>query len=275
MTTSNVAVSESKAIILSDDSLQTIDVTIKDKIDLDITIAENTFGSCYIKVNGNGMFNLKVNVNDNANWSILMMNESDQQIESFENWNLKKNASIQLAIGELTAGQHKKNIVYHLLEEGSSINVRGASLVQSKLEAIIKAIHYKGNTHAQIDNYGIVLQECEYTLDVIGQIEKKAKQSKTHQISRVMNFGLRPKTSVNPKLIIDENDVEASHAASMGQPDPIQVYYLQSRGMNRSEALKLISLGYLLPIIDVIEDENVKETLREAVKEKVSNSCLM
>lgn len=275
MTTSNVVVSKSSAIVLNDAFLQTIDVIVDEEINLDVTIKKNTFGSCYIKVNGNGTFNLNVDVNDDANWSILMMNESDKEISFFENWNLKKNATIQLAIGELTAGQHKKNMVYHLLEEGSSINVRGANLVQSKLVSMMKAIHYKGNTHAQIDNYGIVLQECEYTLDVIGQINKKAKQAKTHQISRVMNFGLKPKTSVNPKLIIEENDVEASHAASMGQPDPLQVYYLQSRGMNRSDALKLISLGYLLPIIDVIEDENVKESLKKAVIEKVNNSCLM
>ncbi len=275
MTTSNIVVSESSTIVLNDAFLQTIDVIVDEEINLDVVIKKNTFGSCYIKVIGNGTFNLNVEVNDDANWSILMMNESDNEISFFENWNLKKNASIQLAIGELTIGQHKKNIVYHLLEEGSSINVRGANLVQSKLVSMMKAIHYKGNTHAQIDNYGIVLQECEYTLDVIGQINKKAKQAKTHQISRVMNFGLKPKTSVNPKLIIEENDVEASHAASMGQPDPLQVYYLQSRGMNRSEALKLISLGYLLPIIDVIEDENVKESLKEAVIEKVNNSCLM
>lgn len=275
MTTSNVVVSKSSAIVLNDAFLQTIDVIVDEEINLDVTIKKNTFGSCYIKVNGNGTFNLNVDVNDDANWSILMMNESDKEISFFENWNLKKNATIQLAIGELTTGQHKKNMVYHLLEEGSSINVRGANLVQSKLVSMMKAIHYKGNTHAQIDNYGIVLQECEYTLDVIGQINKKAKQAKTHQISRVMNFGLKPKTSVNPKLIIEENDVEASHAASMGQPDPLQVYYLQSRGMNRSDALKLISLGYLLPIIDVIEDENVKESLKNAVIEKVNNSCLM
>ena len=90
-----------------------------------------------------------------------------------------------------------------------------------------------------------------------------------------MNFDEKPKTFVNPKLIIDENEVEASHAASVGQPDILQVYYLQSRGLDRSESLKLISLGYLLPIVDVIENEEVKNTLKDAVIKKVSESCLM
>ncbi len=275
MASSDFHVNQSDRIVLNPGSLQTILINVKDDMNLELDIPENTKGSCYMTISGNGVFRLNVNVETNSDWSILMMNESDNSISFEENWNLKKDAQIHLSIGELTAGNHVKNALFHLLEEGSSINVRGANLVQSKLVATLKAIHYKGNTTAQIDNYGIVLQECEYTLDVIGQIEKAAKNAKTHQISRVMNFGLRPKTSVNPKLIIDENDVEASHAASMGQPDVLQVHYLQSRGLNKSEALKLISLGYLLPIVDVIEDEIVKEKLKDAVIEKVNQSCLM
>ncbi len=275
MANSEFHVDQSNRIVLNQGSLQTISINVSDDMDLELIIPKNTFGSCYMSIRGSGKFQLNVNAEMDSNWSILMMNESDESILFEENWNIKRNAQIQLSIGELTSGNHVKNSIYHLLEEGSSINVRGANLVQSKLIATLKAIHYKGNTSAQIDNYGIVLQGCEYTLDVIGQIEKAAKKAKTHQISRIMNFGLKPKTSVNPKLIIDENDVEASHAASMGQPDVLQVHYLQSRGLSKSEALKLISLGYLLPIVDVIEDEIVKEKLKDAVIEKVSNSCLM
>jgi Fe-S cluster assembly protein SufD len=275
MTASNIQINESNRIVLSDDALQSISVTVSEKLKLDIETPSNTFGKCYIKIDGHGVLDLNVTINEDSNWSFLMMNQSDEEIEFNEEWNLKKNAEINLAIGELSLGTHIKIATYNLLEEGSSIFVRGASLVQSKLTSTIQAIHHKGNTHAQIDNYGIVLANCEYTLDVIGKIEKAAKNAKTHQNSKVMNFGQKPKSSINPKLIIDENDVEASHAATIGQPDPMQVYYLQSRGMDKGEALKLISLGYLLPIIDVIEDSEVKEALREAVVEKVRTACLM
>lgn len=275
MTASNVQINESNQIVLREDVLQTISVLVSEKLKLDIETPPNSFGRCYLKIDGSGEIDLNVTVNENSNWSFLMMNQSDQEIEFSEEWNLKKNSEVNLAIGELSLGNHTKNAVFNLMDEGSSVFVRGASLVQSKLSSMIKVIHHKGNTHAQIDNYGIVLENCEFTLDVIGQINKASKQAKTHQISKVMNFGLKPKSSINPKLVIDENDVEASHAATIGQPDPLQVYYLQSRGMDKGEALKLISLGYLLPIIDVIQDEQVKEALREAVIDKVSKACLM
>lgn len=275
MTASNIQVNESSRIVLQDDALQSVSVLVSDKLKLDIDVPSNTCGKCYIKINGCGEFNLNVTMNQDSNWSFLMMNESDEEITFFEEWNLKQNAEVILAIGELTLGNHTKNTVYNLMEEGSSIFVRGANLVQSKLTSTITAVHHKGNTFAQIDNYGIVSQNCEFFMDVIGKIEKGAKNAKTHQISKVMNFGHNPMSSINPKLIIDENDVEASHAATIGQPDPLQVYYLQSRGMTKGDALKLISLGYLLPIIDVIEDEQIKEVLKDAVIEKVNNACLM
>jgi Fe-S cluster assembly protein SufD len=50
---------------------------------------------------------------------------------------------------------------------------------------------------------------------------------------------------------------------------------LQSRGLSRSESLKLITLGYLLPIIEVIDDDNIKERLSLEISKKVSESCLM
>ena len=35
----------------------------------------------------------------------------------------------------------------------------------------------------------------------------------------------------NPILLIDEDDVMAGHAASVGRVDPTQLYYLMSRGI--------------------------------------------
>lgn len=268
-------INQSSELTLKHGQFNSIKVVVKDKLDLVLTIPSRSNGSLLLETYGSGNLNIVFLVLEDSDWSVLMMNQSDESLTVVEDWQIRRNASIALSIGEMTQGQHQKDANYNLLEEGSSINVRGATLVQSKLSASLTANHFKGNTWAQIDNYGIVLKECEFSLEVIGKIEKAAKNAKTHQTSRVMNFDERPKTFVNPKLIINENEVEASHAASMGQPDEIQVYYLQSRGLNRSESLKLISLGYLLPIVNVIENEVVKEKLKEAVITKVSESCLM
>ena len=268
-------IASSTTLKLAEGGLHTVNIQVKDDIEVTLIAPFRTKGNALINVFGTGKLNLNVIIEDSADWSILEMNQSDSSIVFDERWTLKKNANALVANGELTAGSHIKKVYYDLVEEGATLHVRGAMLVQSKLDIVLTANHVKGNTYCEINTYGIVLKECALKLDVVGIIKNKAKNAKTHQISRIMNFDIKPNTSVNPKLIIDENDVEASHAASVGQPDALQVYYLQSRGMTKSESLKLMSLGYLLPIIEVIDNDMVKEALREAVIKKVSESCLI
>lgn len=266
---------KSSTLELEPSGLHTVNIQVNEEIEVTLIAPKRTKGNALINISGQGKLNLNVVVEESSDWSILEMNQSDFSIQFEERWTLKRNSNVLLAVGELTAGKHIKNVNYDLVEEGAVLNVRGATLVQSKLDAVLTANHLKGNTYCEINTYGIVLKECALKLDVVGVIENKAKNSKTHQTSRVMNFDIKPNTSVNPQLIIDENDVEASHAASVGQPDELQVYYLQSRGMSKSESLKLISLGYLMPIVDVIENEVVKEALKEAVIKKVTESCFI
>jgi Fe-S cluster assembly protein SufD len=55
----------------------------------------------------------------------------------------------------------------------------------------------------------------------------------------------------------------------LGQPDENQLYYMQSRGMNRTQAIQLLTIGYLLPIATIIDDETVREEIREEIEKKV------
>ena len=68
---------------------------------------------------------------------------------------------------------------------------------------------------------------------------------------------------------IDENEVKASHALSIGQPDEEQLYYLCSRGLSKQQAMGLLSVGYFLPVLDLVEDKELYESLRTYMESKV------
>ena len=67
-------------------------------------------------------------------------------------------------------------------------------------------------------------------------------------------------------MLIDENDVEASHATSVGSVDENQLFYMQTRGLTKKEVLSLIAVGYLSFITDVIDDEDLKNEFVELLK---------
>jgi Fe-S cluster assembly protein SufD len=74
--------------------------------------------------------------------------------------------------------------------------------------------------------------------------------------------------NVNPILLIDEYDVKAGHGATIGKLEAEQLYYLQSRGLTKQQAEKLIIHGFIKPIIDHIKDE----VIATRIEEKIFNS---
>ena len=68
-----------------------------------------------------------------------------------------------------------------------------------------------------------------------------------------------------PILKIDCDDIEASHACSIGNLNENHIFYLMSRGISEDEARKLIVEGYLNPISSYFDEQNASE-ISEKIK---------
>ena len=118
-------------------------------------------------------------------------------------------------------------------------------------------------------NFSVLLDKGQYEMVANGNIKKGCVEAQSHQATRVLTLGQGHKTKVIPLLLIDENDVKASHALTIGQPDEDQLYYLQSRGLTTKQAVGLLSVGYFLPVIELIDNEEEKVQLRQEMESKV------
>ena len=106
-------------------------------------------------------------------------------------------------------------------------------------------------------------------MEACGKIVKGAHDSASHQASRVLTLSNQQSSEVIPLLLIDENDVKASHATTLGQPDENQLYYLQTRGLSRRQALGLLTVGYIMPITELFDQEEVRTALKDEIEMKV------
>ena len=75
------------------------------------------------------------------------------------------------------------------------------------------------------------------------------------------------RSDANPILLIDENDVTAGHAASIGQVDPEDMYYLMSRGLDKATAERLVVRGFLGSVIVEIPVKEVRAEMIETIDE--------
>ena len=78
------------------------------------------------------------------------------------------------------------------------------------------------------------------------------------------------KIKAMPNLFIDEYDVIAAHAASIGSISKDDLFYLMSRGLTLEEASKLIVLGFVQPLLDKIDNKELREEIKQNFEEKLS-----
>ncbi len=101
------------------------------------------------------------------------------------------------------------------------------------------------------------------------RVEKGAQKTNAYQECR--NLMLSPTTHAVPipGLEILANDVRCTHGATVGRVDREQLFYLQSRGLSRAEAERLIVRGFFQDVLDRIELEPVRETVAAALEARI------
>ncbi len=73
-----------------------------------------------------------------------------------------------------------------------------------------------------------------------------------------------------PGLEILADDVRCTHGATVGKIDPVEVFYLQCRGIPKEEAERLIVRGFFDPIMQRIPFEGVRARLEQAIVDKLT-----
>lgn len=254
-----------------------IDSSLAESQDISITVKRREQLTGIVTINGDKplQLNLSIDVNEDGDLTLLVINRNNASVSLNEYCAQKHSSKAVIAHAELNGADTTLETDYQLLEEGCELTALSVSLSGVKKVFHQNTTHKAGNTTAHINNYGVVMAHGLTDLVVKNTIEKGSHGSSTHQTSRLLTYDKTAVGKILPILYIYDNDVAASHAATLGQPDEEQLYYLQSRGLARSEALRLITTGYLLPITKIIDNPELDELLKQEIEEKVSQGCLM
>ncbi|KMK77592.1 Fe-S cluster assembly protein SufD [Alkalihalobacillus pseudalcaliphilus] len=182
-----------------------------------------------------------------------------------------RNARVEWALGQMNNGNTVSENTTHLIGEGSTGDAKTVSVGtgSQKQNFTTSIIHHGKHSDGQILKHGVMLDNATMIFNGIGKIEHGATKSNAEQTERVLMLSEKARGDANPILLIDEDDVTAGHAASVGRIDPIQMFYLMSRGIPRKEAERLVIHGFLAPVVEELPIASVKERLREAIERKV------
>ena len=105
-------------------------------------------------------------------------------------------------------------------------------------------MHIAGRSHSTLLSKGAVADDSRSVYTGLIEIEKGAKRTDARQTNH--NLLLSPTAHADsvPNLDIRENDVMCAHASSVGPLDELQRWYIESRGVDRNEAERLMIQGF-------------------------------
>ena len=100
-------------------------------------------------------------------------------------------------------------------------------------------------------------------------VRPDAQKTIAMQTSRNMVLSEHAKADAIPNLEIEANDVRCGHAASVGPVEEETLFYLQSRGIPRDEAERLVVTGFFQEVLDRVTLDEVRTGAELAIQEEL------
>ncbi|HEX5240385.1 MAG TPA: SufD family Fe-S cluster assembly protein [Candidatus Limnocylindrales bacterium] len=129
--------------------------------------------------------------------------------------------------------------------------------------------HLGRDTTGNLLSKGVLLDRARSYLKGLITIEKSAIGTDSYLGEFGMNLSKAARAVAIPSLEIDQPDCRrAAHSSAVGPIDPVQLFYLESRGIPPDEARKFIVLGFLEPVVARVPLDSARDQLRELLEAK-------
>jgi Fe-S cluster assembly protein SufD len=190
-----------------------------------------------------------------------------------ERINVERNGSVDWIFGALGSKLTKNFSDLNLVGEGSTGKMSGFYFTQGKqhLDHDTQQNHFAPHTTSDLLFKGALIGESRSVWQGLIYVAPNASKTDGYQANRNLVLDHRARADSIPGLEILTDDVRCSHGATVGKIDQEQIYYLESRGLRRTDAERLIVEGFFDPIMQRIPFDGVKNRFQLAIVEKMKD----
>jgi Fe-S cluster assembly protein SufD len=172
-------------------------------------------------------------------------------------------------------GSHiRSENVSHLRFAGGRSEMLAVSLADGSQEFDQRAfqIHEAPHTSSDLLYKNSLDGQSRSIFSGLIRVDPGAHQTDAYQ--KVRNLLLSDDAEANsaPGLEIEADDVRCTHGATSGQIEAEELFYLQSRGITRTDAQRLIVFGFVQEVIDRLGHDAITSSLSELVHAKFKDS---
>jgi Fe-S cluster assembly protein SufD len=159
-------------------------------------------------------------------------------------------------------------------EPGGDMAFRGLFFTEEHehLDVFAADLHETGPSGGDVHWRGAAAGESRASFEGLIEIDPGAQQ--THTYLQIHSMMLSPKARIDaiPSVLVSSDDVSASHGGTVGELDEAAIFYMQSRGLDRAAAVRIIVEGFFEPLVAELADEPLEELVREKVSRKLASA---
>ncbi|MFL5383167.1 MAG: Fe-S cluster assembly protein SufD [Longimicrobiaceae bacterium] len=155
---------------------------------------------------------------------------------------------------------------------GSHVDVLGIYIGQGDQHFDHETLQDHAAPHASSNLLfkGAIDDEARSVFRGLIRVHPKAQRTDAYQTNRNLVLSAKARADSLPNLEIQADDVRCSHAATVGQLDEEEIFYLLSRGIPKGEAVRLVVFGFFAEVLDQLPLEGVRGELLRAVERKLA-----
>ncbi len=146
------------------------------------------------------------------------------------------------------------------LDDGAHFILNSSFISEVKYTLTVNTKIYGNDTYACVNIRGINEEESTVKVLMNGTVAGETHGNVIDEYAKIINKSTLSSVMI-PNLIINTNEVEANHGVSIGSVNDEELFYLLSKGIDKSYAIKLIEEGFLLSIMNELVSETIKNIL--------------
>ena len=140
---------------------------------------------------------------------------------------------------------------------------------QQKHDVFTSIRHQSADSWSRQTFKGIYSGKSRGTFCGLIEIDKEAQRVDSRQINKNLLIGAQSGAHTKPQLRVHADDVKASHGATVGRLSEEELFYLQTRGLERKEAQNMVATGFALDVLEQLESTALKQHMRKALNSQL------
>lgn len=246
-----------------------------------IRVASGVSATLFIQTNGaDSEFEnrfIDIELADNAT---LFCAQSDHHIKGQQFFamkvSLQQHATFNYVgfVNDVALGRRDLQIDFYGEKAVASLKGIGLHRNQNQFFNHLTINHHVGNCECRQLFKSILMDYALSEFSGLVFVEKNAHGTNSSQLNQTLLLSDQARALSRPQLRIDADDVECAHGATVGQLNPDEIFYIQSRGMTQQKAKQLLTYGFAKEVLTDVPDPKIKTMLLEMLQSEASDYAI-